>query len=134
MSPGHPRFTQSAINYLRNFHLPNLTVQKQDFHFTVKNESDKFLYLDPPYLIQSSLYGRNGNTHKDFDHDGLFKLLTKRGNWILSYNNSDQIKEMYKNYRILYPKWKYGMSNDKSSKEVLILSNDYPDVIGEDYA
>jgi len=41
---------------------------------------------------------------------------------------------MYKNYRILYPKWKYGMSNDKSSKEVLILSNDYPDVIGEDYA
>jgi len=130
MSPGHPRFTQSSIDYLRNFRLPNLVVQKQDFHLTLFYEKDSFLYLDPPYLIESKLYGRKGNTHKDFDHDGLWRLLQKRDNWILSYNNCDEIKEMYKDFRILYPEWKYGMSTSKQSREIIILSNDIPEIIG----
>lgn len=134
MSPGHPRFNQASIDYLRNFCEPNLSVQKQDYKLTFFYDTINFMYLDPPYLIQSSLYGRNGNTHKGFDHQGLWKLLTGRSNWILSYNNCEEIREMYKNFRMLFPKWKYGMSSDKYSKEVLILSNDIPDIIGEGYA
>jgi len=42
MSPGHPRFTQSSIDYLRNFRLPNLVVQKQDFHLTLAYEKILF--------------------------------------------------------------------------------------------
>jgi hypothetical protein len=34
---------------------------------------------------------------------------------------------MYKDYAIEYPIWKYGMSNDKSSREILILSPDIAD-------
>ena len=82
------------------------------------------LYLDPPYLIQSKLYGKKGDLHKNFDHVGLAKILKKRNNWILSYNNSKEIHELYSDYIILYPDWKYGMSRNKSSREVLILSHD----------
>jgi DNA adenine methylase len=134
MSPGHPRFNQTSIDYLRSFYEPNISVQKQDYKLTLLYDSTNFLYLDPPYLIQSSLYGRNGNAHKGFDHHGLWKLLNGRSNWILSYNNCEEIREMYKGFRMLFPKWKYGMSSDKFSKEVLILSNDIPDIIGVDYA
>lgn len=130
MSPGHPRFTQSSIDYLRQFFLPNLYVQKQDFHLTLSYETNSFLYLDPPYLIESNLYGRKGNTHKDFDHHGLWKLLKNRNNWIMSYNNCDEIRDLYKDFRILFPEWKYGMSSSKQSKEIIILSNDMPEVIG----
>lgn len=130
MSPGHPRFTQSSIEYLRNFNVPNLSVQKQDFKLTLEYEKNNLLYLDPPYLINSSLYGRKGNTHKNFDHNTLYKMLNKLDMWILSYNNCEEIKELYKGFRILYPEWKYGMSNDKGSKELLILSNGFPDVVG----
>lgn len=130
MSPGHPRFTKSSIDYLRNFRLPNLSVQKQDFRLTLAYEPDKFAYLDPPYLIDSNLYGRKGSTHKGFDHHALWQILRKRQGWILSYNNCATIKDLYKDFRILFPEWKYGMSADKQSKEVIILSDDIPEVHG----
>ena len=91
---------------------------------SIPKHTDSFLYLDPPYWIKNNLYGKNGNTHKDFDHIGLFKLLSSRRNWILSYNNCLEILELYKDYKILFPVWKFGMSNDKNSREVLILSRD----------
>jgi len=128
MSPGHPRFTKSSIDYLRNFQVPNLSVSYGDFHQTIPDHGESLLYLDPPYLIANSLYGKNGNTHKDFDHIGLCSLLRKREKWILSYNDCNELRDMYKGYRILIPQWKYGMSNNKESRELLILSNDLPDL------
>ena len=125
MSPGHPRFTPSAIERLRNFYNPNITVAKKDFKLSLAGHPHTFTYLDPPYLIGSSLYGRKGDTHKGFDHEGLSELLKKREHWILSYNDCEPIREMYEGFHILTPNWKYGMSNDKSSKEVLIFSKNF---------
>lgn len=51
-------------------------------------------------------------------------MLKQREHWILSYNDCEQIREMYKGFHMLTPNWKYGMSNDKSSKEILIFSRD----------
>ncbi len=129
MSPGHPRFTKSSIDYLRHFRAPHLNVSYGDFHQTIPQHADDFLYLDPPYLIANTLYGKNGNTHRDFDHPGLCALLRKRGKWILSYNDCPELREMYQGYRILIPQWKYGMSTDKASRELLIISDDLPDLV-----
>lgn len=125
MSPGHPRFTQTAIERIRGFNNPNIIVKKADFKASLEEHPSMFAYLDPPYLIKSSLYGKKGDAHKDFDHAGLAGLLYKRKRWILSYNDCDEIRKLYKNFHLLIPNWKYGMSNDKSSKEVLIFSKDY---------
>lgn len=124
MSPGHPRFTQSSIQRLRNFYNPNFEVKELDFNKSIYLHRDTCLYLDPPYLIQNNLYGKKGDTHRYFDHKGLAEILKERDNWILSYNNCPEIQEFYKDYKILYPNWKYGMSNDKYSNEVLIISKD----------
>jgi len=56
---------------------------------------------------------------------GLSKILKERLHWILSYNDCPEIREIYAGFHILTPNWKYGMSNDKSSKEVLIFSEDF---------
>ena len=72
------------------------------------------------------MYGNRGDLHKGFDHEGLAKLLSKREKWILSYNESDTIKEMYEGFQFEYPEWTYGMSKDKKSREILIISNDIP--------
>lgn len=120
----NPRFTKSSIDRLRHFRLKNLSVEFADFRDSIPRHKNMLLYLDPPYLIQSRLYGRKGDLHKGFDHKGLAKLLKKRGNWILSYNNSTEIHDLYSGFVILYPDWKYGMSNNKESREVLILSHD----------
>ena len=120
----NPRFTKSSIEKIRKFKVNNLTIQQADFKKSIPRHKNAMLYLDPLYLIQSKLYGKKGDLHKNFDHVGLAKILKKRNNWILSYNNSKEIHELYSDYIILYPDWKYGMSRNKSSREVLILSHD----------
>ena len=96
-----------------------------DFKDSIANSGDMLLYLDPPYPLKNcSLYGNKGNLHNGFDHEGLAKILHTRDNWILSYSDTAYIRDLYQDCRIVRPKWKYGMSSNKNSKEVLILSDD----------
>lgn len=125
MSPDHPRFTLTSIERLRNYFNPNIKIQKADFKTSLEKHPYIFAYLDPPYLIKSSLYGKKGNAHKDFNHEQLANILKKREHWILSYNDCEEIRNLYEGFHILTPNWKYGMSNDKMSKEILIFSKDF---------
>ena len=64
-----------------------------------------------------------------FDHKKLADILHQRDNWVLSYNNCDEVRKLYDGYTILDPKWTYGLTKDRKmnetpSKEVLILSHD----------
>jgi len=126
----NPRFTKSSIERIRNFKIKNLTVEKLDFRESIKNHKKDILYLDPPYKIESRLYGNRGILQKDFEHDALARELEGHGKWILSYNNSDdEIRKLYDGYQILEPEeWSYGMSKDKKSREILIFGKDMPDV------
>lgn len=119
------RFTDSSIDRVKLFRGRNLYVCAQDFKKSIEAHPKAFLYLDPPYLLgkdKENLYGNSGNTHKTFDHLGLVNILKERNNWILSYNNCPEILKLYEDYDIIYPDWKYGMSSDKDSNEVLIIN------------
>ena len=124
MSPGHKRFTESAIQRLHDFRVSNFIVEKMDFKESIKQNKDAFLYLDPPYLNGQSLYGHKGNTHKGFDHASLADILRKRDRWILSYNDCEEIRKYYRGYRILDIHWTYGVNKTKISNEVLVISHD----------
>lgn len=120
----NPRFSKSTIEKLRNFKIKNLTVELADFKQSISKHPNMLLYLDPPYLIENNLYGNKGDLHKDFDHRGLASILKNRKKWILSYNNSEAIRSIYAEFQFVIPKWTYGMSKNKKSRELLILSND----------
>lgn len=124
MSPNHPRFTISSIDRIKHFQIENLHVEHADFKESIKKSKNCLMYLDPPYLINQKLYGKKGSLHEGFDHRGLAEILTKRDNWILSYNDCEAIHELYDDFAFYYPEWKYGMSNNKTSREVLIFSDD----------
>jgi len=124
MSPGHPRFTESAIQRLRAFEVHNFEVQCADFREAIIGHPDAFLYLDPPYLNGEALYGLKGDTHKGFEHAALAELLVNRERWIMSYNDCPVIRQFYRHNPILPVDWVYGMSKDKHSNEVVVLSRD----------
>lgn len=131
MSPGHPRFTESSIERIRKFRNDRMTVESADFRESLDRHTEHFLYLDPPYLIKNMLYGKKGDTHRDFPHEELCGILKKRERWILSYNDCPEIRDLYRDYRMMEPDWKYGMSKDKRSREVLIFSGD---LVGIDFS
>ena len=122
MSPGHKRFTKSAIDRLRNFRASNLHFECADFADTLAKYPNDLLYLDPPYANGERLYGTQGDMHDGFDHEGLANLLRERTGWILSYNDHPDIRTMYDGFDMRTPDWQYGMSNDKTSNELLILN------------
>lgn len=122
MSPGHPRFTVSAIERVRNFKANNFTVQCLDYRQALIKHSNKFLYLDPPYANNERLYGTRGDMHHGFNHEEFANDLKKRNGWILSYNNCEFIRNLYKDFTIVEPEWTYGMANCKQSKELLIIN------------
>jgi len=119
----YARFTDSRLDYVRNFKAPNLTVQHADFKKSIKNH-DCLLYLDPPYFLgeaRSKLYGNVGDMHKFFPHLSLYSELKEKKNWILSYNNCDEIRHLYRDYEIHDASWTYCMTTKESSE--IIITN-----------
>jgi len=121
------RFTESSINNLAKIDLSNINFYNLDFIDFLKlipQTETSLLFLDPPYYLEekSKLYGKDGDMHENFDHGTLFKLLNKRNNWILCYNDCDYIRKLYKKYTIVDVNWNYGMNKTKKSSEILILN------------
>lgn len=138
----------SMINKIRNFKLDNLSVNHSSFESVIENNPDKFLYLDPPYFLEkdednkmfTGIYPmRNIPVHHNgFNHEKLSDLLLNhKGDFVLSYNNCETIREYYKDFELFYPKWNYsmgngetrigknrnemGITNSKQSHEILIV-------------
>ncbi len=127
----NPRFNKNSIERLRNFSVKNLTVNRLDFRKSILKHKDAFVYADPPYYIgKKNLYGDQGDMQfKQKDHEDLAKILKKRKRWVLSYNNTPEVRKLYRGFRIRKLSWSYGMSDVKSRKEkhsneILILSKD----------
>jgi len=121
MSPNHPRYNKQAQIRLAKFST-DIDVSLMPFEQSIPLH-DCFVYADPPYLIPQALYGNKGDMHNGFNHKLLADILNARGSFLLSYNNSEEVKDLYHSHKFYYPKWKYGMSSNKDSKEILIKSS-----------
>jgi DNA adenine methylase len=127
------RFTQSSINKIEALDFTNIEIYNEDFYdfintyipaLTEAQPSKSLLFLDPPYYLESKskLYGNNGDLHEGFNHNLLFELLNSKKNWVLTYNNCEYIRNLYKDYTILDVHWSYGMNTTKASSEIIIIS------------
>ena len=60
--------------------------------------------------------------HEKFDHQKLFETIKSKKNWIMTYNDCEYIKELYKDFIIINTNWSYGMNKSKKSSEIIIIS------------
>lgn len=127
------RFTDSSIERLSKIPavLKNTKITNLDYEeiITAKGEN-VFLFLDPPYFsaVNSALYGKNGNLHKLFDHKRFAEVLKKCPHrWLLTYDNSPLIRELFAFAKISDWDLTYGMRNvtkrSKQNENELIISN-----------
>jgi DNA adenine methylase len=129
------RFNENNIEFLRKFCVPEgmLSVAQLSFEESILRHPDDFVYADPPYFVDSKLYGRRGDLH-DINHTLLADILRSRDNWMLSYNECAEVRRLYSGFHIVDDSdglsWTYGMSKNKQSNEVLILSGDVAERLG----
>lgn len=127
------RFTASSIERLAKITgvLKNVKITNLDYEKVIKTGGENvFLFLDPPYFsaTNSALYGKNGNLHKSFDHERLAGVLKNCPHrWLLTYDDSPFIRELFSFANIETWNLIYGMRNvTKSSNQTeneLIISN-----------
>ena len=118
------RLTASAIDRLGRVELSRLTVTCQDaceFLRAHPETEDTVVYADPPYVIESYLYGKDGDLHEAFDHTAFAGVLKTRRDWILSYNDCPLVRELYAGCQIEEATWAYGMDNGKKPARELII-------------
>lgn len=120
------RYTLSSINKIKLLDFTNIDIYNFDFEYFINNFTNEktLIYLDPPYYLekQSKLYGKNGDMHENFNHNLLYELIKTKRNWLITYNNCEYIKNLYKDYLIIDVNWSYGMNTSKNSSEIIIIS------------
>ena len=118
------RFNDAAINRLANVDMNNVSVTNKLFpDFLQEVDGDAFIFADPPYFVESKLYGTMGDMHDDFDHQKLADLLRSKRKWLLCYNDCSYIRQLYVGYTILPINSSYGMNVSKKSSEIVIISS-----------
>ncbi len=129
------RFTQSSIERLKDI---AKIIQKIEFgcedyeKLLLKEGENVFIFLDPPYFsaTKSRLYGKRGNLHTGFKHERLCEILKNtKHRFLLTYDDSEFIRDLYKDFYIKEWSLQYGMNNFKQEKaelgRELLLSNFY---------
>lgn len=84
--------------------------------------SDSLFYFDPPYYLKgSSLYL---NHYKPEDHEAVSKRVKKIKNikWIVSYDNVEEISNLYKGYSLKEYELPHSSNRSKKGKEILFFS------------
>lgn len=128
-TPDDPRLKDSTVKKLRNFVAPGLSVEKADFSVSIRKNPETILYCDPPYIdVGEMLYDDERFDSADivqekFDHELLAYCLNRRGNWILSYGEHDDVRRLYPDNVIIPLTWHHGMMRRPGS-ELLIFSKD----------
>lgn len=90
---------------------------------SIKRPSEKTLcYLDPPYFVKGrDLYL---NYYDEDDHLAIAKTIKKhKGNWIISYDAVDFIKELYQDYRQKEYYLSYSAGKPSRGKEIMVYSD-----------
>ena len=121
------RFTESSITRISNLNMEEISIKNLDFSDCMEQSvnSKSIIFLDPPYYLgeKSRLYGNNGDMHENFNHKELYDNVIKYDKWIITYNDCEYIRLLYKDYSIIDVDWSYGMNKSKKSSEIVIINH-----------
>lgn len=87
------------------------------------NPNEIFIFFDPPYYEQGkNLYTNFFEHHNHVNLKNKIDLLSEYF-WILTYDNKEEILDIYKNYNKYVYSINYYAANIKKAKEILINSD-----------
>lgn len=116
---------------MQHWKITNLPYQ-QCFHGDADPLDSAFIFLDPPYDINSFLYGKKGGMHSDFCHitfSDHANYLFERCNVMITYNSNDRLKSAYSVWNLTEWDLTYTLHSsktyraDESNRKELLITN-----------
>lgn len=100
-----PKTIDNIVSELPKYkeRLKSVIVENRDFEDLIKtyDRESALFYVDPPYVASERYYNRNYTKFNKDDHIRLNAVLKGiKGRFILSYNDCDFIRNLYKDYNI----------------------------------
>ncbi len=110
--------------------LKGVTIENKSFQELIPlyDKPDSFFYLDPPY-VKTEKYYKNIGEFGIKEHKQLASILSNiKGKFLLSYNDCEEIRDLYKNFNIQSSKeidYILGANMHKKAKKVkeLFITN-----------
>lgn len=123
------RFNLSKLEpMLEDVHnrLCGVTIESLDYKsfITRYDSEDTLFYLDPPYYLCENDYGKSLFSRDEFPL--MASLLDSiEGTFILSLNDHESVREIFKNFHMIEVETTYTISGNNNAKDVgeLIISN-----------
>jgi len=124
-------FTTRGAHNLKNISeiIQHWRITNLDYQTVMNTEeglSNTFIFLDPPYKINTYLYGTNAEMHKNFNHTQFVEdCKVCPHSWLVTYNIDDELKEAYTDYHQEEFRITYGMKHrpDNKLKTELLVTN-----------
>ncbi len=119
------RFTDTSVERLTLLRqvVKDIEITNLDFQNVIEKAGENvFIFLDPPYFsaTKSALYGKNGKLHKGFDHERFAETMKNcEHKWLITYDNSEYIKDLFSFAHISEWNLMYGMRNQTESSDQL---------------
>jgi len=90
-----------------------------------KNSLDNniLFYLDPPYFLKAESLYLNYYLYKDHKKVSEKIETLQNFNWLISYDNVNEIKQLYKNFRKKEFTFNHSAYNSRQGKEILFFSD-----------
>ena len=99
----------------------NLDVLEFQKNIISKIKREKFIFFDPPYYKKGPELYTNFYNHKN--HLELYETIRKiTKNWIVTYDNCEEIKKIYKKFDFIEFDINYSLENKMKAKEIMIFS------------
>ncbi len=113
---------------LAHLRLARVYIENMDYEKIISrfDKEHTFFYIDPPYLGCEDYYGKNIFGREDFEC--IRNILTGiAGRFIMSINDTPEIRDLFKSFRIEDVRTRYNMSMSSSKKregvtELLIMN------------
>ncbi|MDK7223589.1 DNA adenine methylase [Proteus mirabilis] len=114
---------EKIANYSSRIYIYNLDTLDLFISLPIQSPEKTLLYLDPPYYVKGQGLYRNFYEHDD--HVAVMNALNKTSfpYWIVSYDNHEEIKNIYNKFRIKEYDLQYTAHKKRTGGEIMIFSD-----------
>lgn len=113
---------EKIAEYKSHIHLYNKDIESFIYNYLPKYEQNAFVYFDPPYYNKGKELYKNYFIHED--HERISKLIkTLDCHWMVTYDDVDEICELYKDYECKRFDLIYSAANSGKKSEIMFLSD-----------